>query len=238
MKCGPAGPPGSSCSPTPSCDAAADCPSPVQKPLGPRVDPTRGRSRLQPPISPGPQCPPGRPQPIIETAPPNSEPGLSRVMESPPGSCAVGAAAKEGSEPGPEEDQAGVQLRPGLDAYRGAPTCSTSEEDSAELVIPLDEGEEQSRGRKKRTLVKRKRQQKEEEPVTCHVDQELDRALEDGAKQHNLTAVNVRNILHEVITNEHVVAMMKAAITETEGLPMFEPKMTRSKLKEVVEKGV
>lgn len=159
-------------------------------------------------------------------------------MESPPGSCAVGAAAKEGSEPGPEEDQAGVQLWPGLDAYRGAPTCSTSEEDSAELVIPLDEDEEQSRGRKKRTLVKRKRQQKEEEPVTCHADQELDRALEDGAKQHNLTAVNVRNILHEVITNEHVVAMMKAAITETEGLPMFEPKMTRSKLKEVVEKGV
>ncbi|KAM4690044.1 GON-4-like protein [Rhinophrynus dorsalis] len=32
--------------------------------------------------------------------------------------------------------------------------------------------------------------------------------------------------------------MMKAAITDTEDLPMFEPKMTRSKLKEVVEKGV
>nr|BAB15528.1 unnamed protein product [Homo sapiens] len=32
--------------------------------------------------------------------------------------------------------------------------------------------------------------------------------------------------------------MMKAAISETEDMPMFEPKMTRSKLKEVVEKGV
>lgn len=66
----------------------------------------------------------------------------------------------------------------------------------------------------------------------------------------------------EVITNEHVVAMMKAAIAETEGLPLFvsisggglwclctaltpllhcvfqEPTMTRSKLKEVVERGV
>ncbi|KAK2518164.1 hypothetical protein Q9233_012675, partial [Columba guinea] len=42
----------------------------------------------------------------------------------------------------------------------------------------------------------------------------------------------------EVITNEHVVAMMKAAISETEDIPLFEPKMTRSKLKEVVEKGV
>lgn len=32
--------------------------------------------------------------------------------------------------------------------------------------------------------------------------------------------------------------MMKAAISETEDMPLFEPKMTRSKLKEVVEKGV
>ncbi|XP_061752551.1 GON-4-like protein [Nerophis ophidion] len=42
----------------------------------------------------------------------------------------------------------------------------------------------------------------------------------------------------EVITNEHVVAMMKAAINETDAVPPFEPTMTRSKLKEVVEKGV
>uniref|UniRef100_A0AAY4CA51 GON-4-like protein n=1 Tax=Denticeps clupeoides TaxID=299321 RepID=A0AAY4CA51_9TELE len=66
----------------------------------------------------------------------------------------------------------------------------------------------------------------------------LDRDLERKSRQHNLTSVNVRNILHEVITNEHVVAMMKTAIIETQGMPMFEPKMTRSKLKEVVEKGV
>ena len=76
--------------------------------------------------------------------------------------------------------------------------------------------------------------------------------------------------LQEVITNEHVVAMMKAAINDTEAVPPFvspnptsnqhvwwsnnavfmylteknvclflqEPKMTRSKFKEVVEKGV
>uniref|UniRef100_A0A3B4DEF4 GON-4-like protein n=1 Tax=Pygocentrus nattereri TaxID=42514 RepID=A0A3B4DEF4_PYGNA len=66
----------------------------------------------------------------------------------------------------------------------------------------------------------------------------LDRDLAIKSKQHNLTSVNVRNIIHEVITNEHVVAMMKAAIRETQDMPMFEPKMTRSKLKEVVEKGV
>ncbi|KAJ8354689.1 hypothetical protein SKAU_G00222560 [Synaphobranchus kaupii] len=67
---------------------------------------------------------------------------------------------------------------------------------------------------------------------------QLDRALERKSRQHNLTNANVRSILHEVITNEQVVAMMKATIRETQDMPMFEPKMTRSRLKEVVEKGV
>ncbi|KAL6059522.1 hypothetical protein STEG23_011195 [Scotinomys teguina] len=68
------------------------------------------------------------------------------------------------------------------------------------------------------------------------LDDVLDRNLEDGGKQHNQTAL--WNILHEAITNEHVVAMMKAAISETENMPLFEPKVICSKLKEVVEKGV
>ncbi|XP_077112681.1 GON-4-like protein isoform X2 [Ranitomeya variabilis] len=114
------------------------------------------------------------------------------------------------------------------------PHVSPDEEGDAELVISYDEDEK--RRKKKKLVGKRKRE--DAEPLTCDLDQDLDRALEDGAKQHNLTVVNVRNILHEVITNEHVVAMMKAAITESQGLPPFEPKMTRSKLKEVVEKGV
>uniref|UniRef100_A0A8P4KBN2 Si:dkey-27c15.3 n=1 Tax=Dicentrarchus labrax TaxID=13489 RepID=A0A8P4KBN2_DICLA len=74
--------------------------------------------------------------------------------------------------------------------------------------------------------------------VELEIDRRLDQSLETKSKQHNLTTVNVRNIIHEVITNEHVVAMMKAAINETEAVPPFEPKMTRSKFKEVVEKGV
>uniref|UniRef100_A0A4W5R8Q4 Uncharacterized protein n=1 Tax=Hucho hucho TaxID=62062 RepID=A0A4W5R8Q4_9TELE len=53
------------------------------------------------------------------------------------------------------------------------------------------------------------------------IDRELDRELENKSRQHNLTTVNVRNIIHEVITNEHVVAMMKAAINETEAVPVF-----------------
>ncbi|XP_026140651.1 GON-4-like protein [Carassius auratus] len=66
----------------------------------------------------------------------------------------------------------------------------------------------------------------------------LDRDLTLKSKKLKLSSVNVRNIIHEVVTNEHVVAMMKAAIRDTQDMPMFEPKMTRSKLKEVVEKGV
>ncbi|XP_061871993.1 GON-4-like protein isoform X2 [Colius striatus] len=108
------------------------------------------------------------------------------------------------------------------------------------------DGEDMERRKRRRKATKRKREgrnqeeEEEEGSLSCDIklDDTLDRTLEDGAKQHNLTVVNVRNILHEVITNEHVVAMMKAAISETEDIPLFEPKMTRSKLKEVVEKGV
>ncbi|XP_034410136.1 GON-4-like protein [Cyclopterus lumpus] len=65
----------------------------------------------------------------------------------------------------------------------------------------------------------------------------LDIDLDRKSRQLNLTSSNVRAILHEVITHEHVVAMMKAAIRETQDLPMFEPKMTRSRLKQAVQQG-
>uniref|UniRef100_A0A5F5PZR0 GON-4-like protein n=1 Tax=Equus caballus TaxID=9796 RepID=A0A5F5PZR0_HORSE len=142
-----------------------------------------------------------------------------------------------------------VTLRPGpvTQEDRGDHPV-TKEPFSGELSEEVEEeGEEQDneeseKRRKKKKGTKRKRDGRGQEEGTLaydlKLDDMLDRTLEDGAKQHNLTAVNVRNILHEVITNEHVVAMMKAAISETEDMPMFEPKMTRSKLKEVVEKGV
>ncbi|KAK2845229.1 hypothetical protein Q5P01_011888 [Channa striata] len=66
---------------------------------------------------------------------------------------------------------------------------------------------------------------------------QLDIDLYRKSKQHNLTSRNVRAILHEVITHEHVVTMMKAAIRDTQDLPMFEPKMTRSRLKQAVLHG-
>uniref|UniRef100_UPI003590180E GON-4-like protein n=1 Tax=Myxine glutinosa TaxID=7769 RepID=UPI003590180E len=68
-------------------------------------------------------------------------------------------------------------------------------------------------------------------------NKELEENLEFKAEQLNLTATNVKNILHEVITNEHVVALVKAAMLN-EVSPLFEPKMTRSKVKDVVEKSL
>lgn len=64
----------------------------------------------------------------------------------------------------------------------------------------------------------------------------LDIDLDRKSKQLNLTSSNVRAILHEVITDERVVAMMKAAIRDTQDLPMFEPKIwTRSRLKQSLQ---
>lgn len=75
------------------------------------------------------------------------------------------------------------------------------------VVMGVLFAEEQEEGgkKKRRRAAKRKRegkgQEEEEEekaPLACdlRLDDTLDRTLEDGAKQHNLTAVNVRNILH------------------------------------------
>ncbi|XP_042602019.1 GON-4-like protein isoform X2 [Cyprinus carpio] len=126
--------------------------------------------------------------------------------------------------------------------------CIQKPEDDAEkITCNKEQGGTRAPGRRKGLRRKRdavseaEAQQKEAEDEIqpeVEIDQELDRELENKSRQLNLTSANVRSIIHEVITNEHVVAMMKAAISETEPIPVFEPKMTRSKLKEVVEKGV
>ncbi|KAL7382553.1 hypothetical protein ABVT39_024333 [Epinephelus coioides] len=133
------------------------------------------------------------------------------------------------------------------------------EEDTTDssLIITMDDSHVEGKAARRRAVRKRKKKLTEEEEeergraseseeeeedeeaeVEVEIDRQLDQSLETKSKQHNLTTVNVRNIIHEVITNEHVVAMMKAAINETEAVPPFELKMTRSKFKEVVEKGV
>eukprot|EP00063_Salmo_salar_P057836 XP_014032671.1 PREDICTED: GON-4-like protein isoform X1 [Salmo salar] len=126
--------------------------------------------------------------------------------------------------------------------------CPPQTEEETDLVITMDNKQGGGhKGSRKKGGVKRKKRAVDGEvgggeqggaSPEVEIDRELDRELENKSRQHNLTTANVRNIIHEVITNEHVVAMMKAAINETEAVPVFEPKMTRSKFKEVVEKGV
>ncbi|TNM92668.1 hypothetical protein fugu_018070 [Takifugu bimaculatus] len=142
-----------------------------------------------------------------------------------------------------------------LSLATGGPTASRVEEEEgylvveedatdSSLIITMEDSQLEMKAQRRRPARNRKRKMTEhdcgasESEGEVEIDKELDQSLETKSRQHNLTTVNVKNIIHEVITNEHVVAMMKAAINETEAVPPFEPKMTRSKLKEVVERGV
>ncbi|XP_043471521.1 GON-4-like protein isoform X2 [Leptopilina heterotoma] len=80
--------------------------------------------------------------------------------------------------------------------------------------------------------------------VTCIADafdgldkmeEEIERQLDAKAAKINLTATNVKNILRHVITNEQVRAMVRRRLnksTDDDGM-VFEPKLTRSKAKEL-----
>ncbi|XP_074651326.1 GON-4-like protein [Tubulanus polymorphus] len=85
-------------------------------------------------------------------------------------------------------------------------------------------------------------------------DLELETNLEESAHKAGMNATNVKSLIKEVITNEHVIAMMKSALEEADldeengemnaekktsplrSVP-YEPKMTRAKLKEIVSTG-
>ncbi|XP_067878958.1 GON-4-like protein isoform X2 [Heterodontus francisci] len=179
----------------------------------------------------------------------------SPALETSPAATSTSRAGASPGQSDQAKDLAGPDVTTRLDrslpVLSGMPevpkeTASDDEKDEGErnLVITIEEGESATKKTRKKVL-KREKKAKEGKSTEnarpdCDIqlDDNFERALEDGAKHHNLTAINVRNILHEVITNEHVVAMMKAAIYDTEQPHLFEPKMTRSKLKEVVEKGV
>ncbi|XP_074543545.1 GON-4-like protein [Halichoeres trimaculatus] len=162
--------------------------------------------------------------------------------------------------PGPQLPSHGAMLQPppaggGARQEEEDDAYLVVEEDTTDssLIITLEDSQVGGKVLRRRSGRKRKRkpttenvrvggasesEEEAESTVDMEISRQLDQSLETKSKQHNLTTVNVRNIIHEVITNEHVVAMMKAAINETEAIPPFEPKMTRSKFKEVVEKGV
>lgn len=65
------------------------------------------------------------------------------------------------------------------------------------------------------------------------IEDELQRRLEEKAAKTKLNAIHVKNIIKHVITNEHVLALVKKAENPTgcvELIP-FEPKLTRAKAK-------
>ncbi|XP_046423902.1 GON-4-like protein [Neodiprion fabricii] len=65
------------------------------------------------------------------------------------------------------------------------------------------------------------------------MEEEIERQLDAKAARTNLTATNVKNILKHVITNEHVMAMVKRKAYNLEDDLIFEPKLTRAKAKEL-----
>ncbi|XP_028821976.1 GON-4-like protein isoform X2 [Denticeps clupeoides] len=162
--------------------------------------------------------------------------------ESRPSRCTLSGHSRTSSPRPSIEDR--VPNDDQMDSHDAAENVSMADKEANQcLSITADEGLTAVRqAGKKKGGAKKKRGTAEcegvSEPPELEIDSELDRELENKSRQHRLTSANVRSIIHEVITNEHVVAMMKAAINETEPVPVFEPKMTRSKLKEVVEKGV
>ncbi|XP_056646341.1 uncharacterized protein LOC130451386 isoform X1 [Diorhabda sublineata] len=75
-----------------------------------------------------------------------------------------------------------------------------------------------------------------ERQIIESIEDELERKLEEKAAKTNLNAVHVRKIIRQVVTNEHVLTLIRNAdnAKAAEGtLPIFEPKWTRSKTKEL-----
>uniref|UniRef100_A0A8C2TU59 GON-4-like protein n=1 Tax=Coturnix japonica TaxID=93934 RepID=A0A8C2TU59_COTJA len=169
--------------------------------------------------------------------PPPSQPPPAAVWRTPPEPLRRGTRPlQEGNEGRPgsmepcdahtERGEDGKRMEGGKEGEEVPEPGGSPGAARCEASMREEDGEDIERRKRRRKANKRKREgksQEEERSLSCDIklDDTLDRTLEDGAKQHNLTVVNVRNILHEVITNEHVVAMMKAAISETEDIPLF-----------------
>lgn len=69
--------------------------------------------------------------------------------------------------------------------------------------------------------------------IAC-VEKDLEDTLEKKAAKANLNANHVKNILKHVVTNEHVLALLRHAENpeeNKESVPVYEPKYTRAKTK-------
>lgn len=65
------------------------------------------------------------------------------------------------------------------------------------------------------------------------IEEEIERQLDAKAAKSNLTATNVKNIIKQVISHEHVKEMYHQKLINCDGSFIFdfEPKFTRSKAK-------
>lgn len=77
--------------------------------------------------------------------------------------------------------------------------------------------------------------EEEEDEDYLPPDNNLEKKLEEDAMKNNLSTINVKSILHHVITNEHFQAFMRKEEGKAEVELDYEPKLTRSKVKSVVE---
>ncbi|CAH1983023.1 unnamed protein product [Acanthoscelides obtectus] len=100
-----------------------------------------------------------------------------------------------------------------------------SEEDSEGLVIEILPPKRKSPPRPT----------KNEIMIIKSIEDELQRRLEEKATKIKLNARNVKNIIKHVITNEHVLAMVKKAENpHLYDVPTYEPKLTRAKARELL----
>lgn len=76
----------------------------------------------------------------------------------------------------------------------------------------------------------------EEKQLIETVGKELEEVLEEKAAKTNLKANHVKNIIKQVVTDEHVLAMLRH-VENPEDVPaassIYEPKLTRAKAKYV-----
>ncbi|XP_076303648.1 gon-4 like protein muscle wasted [Lasioglossum baleicum] len=104
----------------------------------------------------------------------------------------------------------------------------SSDSETADLQIDVSEVDNYEPPNKhKRDAVE------ETSSVINEMEEEIERQLDAKAAKTNLTATNVKNIIKHVITNEHVMAMVKNRLQDTEDDILFEPKLTRAKAKEL-----
>ncbi|KAH1007204.1 hypothetical protein HUJ04_004470 [Dendroctonus ponderosae] len=75
-----------------------------------------------------------------------------------------------------------------------------------------------------------------EQNVFERIEGEIERQLTDKAEKCNLTVLNVKNIIRQVLTNDHVKALLDKGTAEQakQELSAFGPKLTRAKTKELL----